>query len=180
MGKHHSKFCDRAPYVNRDSLQQWRAVKDEAKADKESRARRKAYNRKQQRSRAVTAICTDEQFAHYQAECRKHGMALRRGSSDRPIHWMFEDAATGRRILNYYPKRKTGCFAKGKGFHVGDVNAAIDLASKQTPILAEGDAINDEYRQMFRGDRIVPLSKPTQLPEGFDAESAVAAEFAFL
>lgn len=82
------------------------------------------------KKKRMNAVCSDEQYALYQEQCRDRGIKLR--STDR-LHWLFDDAESGRRLMTYFYRTGTCCGLDGKGFRVCDIRAAIELASTLKP-----------------------------------------------
>lgn len=76
------------------------------------------------KKKRLNPVCSDEQYARYQEQCRESGIKLR--STDR-LHWLFDDAESGRRLMNYFYRTGTCCGLDGKGFRVCDIQEAIKL-----------------------------------------------------
>lgn len=116
------------------------------------------------RQRSSVAPSNYPGFEETRQQAAAVGIVLRKSSIGRKAeHWMFDCAATGRRYLNYYPSTR-------RGFVPGNPKRGIDGYAEALKF-----AIEQHVLAMNGGK-----PKPTELPEGFDAESAVAAEFAFL
>jgi hypothetical protein len=105
---------------------------------REEKRRRKAKGKKRG-PRGLRSRCLEAQ--RWEGDVRRaaleSGLSLRVnvvrcGKRGQTLHWMFDDMATGRQVLDYWPSRGTWyCQATGEKGQVPDWWGALDQAQRQ-------------------------------------------------